>query len=131
MFFQAIKDNLKNQDLNITISFNNGIMTVSVLPKIKTEVNNENESLTPLLLSGTPEEMDEQFLKYVSITSQKTNEFATNIKTFKTQIEVMEESAKKKVDEKIKKPNSKAKAAPAALFDANDTKEEEEEEEVE
>lgn len=75
-------------DVDITLVIRksaDGRMAVSLLPKSNTLKNEAQNSIVPLTLNGTPEELDSGFLQVVSRSVQKTSGLITNMAQFEAQ----------------------------------------------
>lgn len=69
-------------DLNITIRKVNDVMVVSVLPSHNGVKDNAKELITPLVVSGSAEELDEQFVSVLLSSVPKATGILSNIKDF-------------------------------------------------
>lgn len=114
-FFTQFAQLLKTHNVNMTMSYeDSNIMTIAIFPKAKTDISNVSQGgFPPLIISGTPEELDESFFtKVVEMAMQKTGGIITNIKFFATEMKKKEEEAKNKTEAKelAKKEADKKKA---------------------
>ena len=86
MFFQAINQMITaGTDLSINIRRVNNNLTVAVVPRrwgVK-----DGERIVPLILNGTPEELDAGFLQAVGTPVQKAQGILTNLEAFEKQAE--------------------------------------------
>ena len=86
MFFAAIHQMLtENVDLTIVIRKANGQLTVATLPKsngLKDEAQNQ---IIPLTVTGTPQELDAEFLQAVTRPIQKASGLIANMAQFEAQ----------------------------------------------
>lgn len=115
-FFQILEKQFPDADLTIRIKSKGGIQSISVLP-----VSTEENDIQPLIVSGTPEELDEQFFELIKKPLQET---ITAIVNLEEQEQSVKESASKpaptnakKVEKPAKKDEKKAaskKEIPAA-----------------
>ena len=81
MFFQAINQMITTgTDLSINIRRVNNNLTVAVVPR-RSGVK-DGERIVPLILNGTPEELDAGFLQAVGTPVQKAQGILTNLETF-------------------------------------------------
>ena len=111
-FFQTLDQSFPDADLNIRIKAKSGSMSVSVLPVSKTE-----NDIEPIILTGTPEDLDAQFFELVSAPVEETKAALVNLEEHKKSIEEAKEEKKpepkqeKKSDKKTdsKKPTVKKK----------------------
>ena len=86
MFFQAINQMITaGTDLSINIRRVNNNLTVAVVPR-RSGVK-DGERIVPLILNGTPEELDAGFLQAVGTPLQKAQGILTNLETFEKQAE--------------------------------------------
>lgn len=86
MFFQAINQMITTgTDLSINIRRVNNNLTVAVVPR-RSGVK-DGERIVPLILNGTPEELDAGFLQAVGTPVQKAQGILTNLETFEKQAE--------------------------------------------
>ena len=75
-------------DVDITLVIRksaDGRMAVSLLPKSGTLKNEAQNSIVPLTLNGTPEELDSGFLQVVARPMQKASGLITNMAQFEAQ----------------------------------------------
>lgn len=86
MFFTAIHQMMtENVDLTIVIRKANGQLTVATLPKsngLKDEAQNQ---IIPLTVTGTPQELDAEFLQAVTRPIQKASGLIANMAQFEAQ----------------------------------------------
>ena len=86
MFFQAINQMITTgTDLSINIRRVNNNLTVAVVPR-RSGVK-DGERIVPLILNGTPEELDAGFLQAVGTPVQKAQGILTNLEAFEKQAE--------------------------------------------
>lgn len=86
MFFQAINQMITaGTDLSINIRRVNDNLTVAVVPR-RSGVK-AGERIVPLILNGTPEELDAGFLQAVGAPVQKAQGILTNLESFEKQAE--------------------------------------------
>lgn len=87
MFFQSMNQ-MMTPDVDITLVIRksaDGRMAVSLLPKSNTLKNEAQNSIVPLTLNGTPEELDSGFLQVVARPMQKASGLITNMAQFEAQ----------------------------------------------
>ena len=83
MFFQAINQMITaGTDLSINIRRVNSNLTVAVVPR-RSGVK-DGERIVPLILNGTPEELDAGFLQAVGTPVQKAQGILTNLETLRS-----------------------------------------------
>lgn len=86
MFFQTINQMITaGTDLSINIRRVNNNLTVAVVPR-RSGVK-DGERIVPLILNGTPEELDAGFLQAVGTPVRKAQGILTNLETFEKQAE--------------------------------------------
>ena len=93
-------------DLSFSIRQVNNRLTVAVMPRrtgLKGEAGGVKSS--PMVLNGTPEELDAEFLQAISTPVQKAQGILTNLETFEKQAEqaISQSKAAKSVAEKESK----------------------------
>jgi len=108
-FFQTLNEQFPGADLTIRIKSKGGTQSISVLP-----VSTEENDIQPLIVSGTPEELDVQFFELIKKPLEET---ITAIVNLEEQEHSVKESASKPVPttaKKVEKPAKKeAKKVPA------------------
>ena len=106
MFFQTINRMITTgTDLSINIRQVNDKLTVAVMPRRAGLKDEAGEQIVPLVLNGTPEELDMEFLGAITAPVQKAQGILTNLETFEKQAEqaVSQSKAAKSVAEKESK----------------------------
>lgn len=93
--------------ITMTIMEKDGVLTLSFLPETKKD--NVNRKLIPVLLTGTPMEVDEGFFPNIIQAVEKITGLVTNIEAVKENITEQEKENVEEAD----KPASKTKS-PAA-----------------
>ncbi|NDV81359.1 PRTRC system protein E [Bacteroides sp. 51] len=107
--------------LSITITKRGNSLVTSIMPTKAGLKDSAKERITPLVVSGTPEELDEGFIEAVSSPIQKATGILTNIHNFEKAAEDAEKNskavkagadkAKKEAEEKKKKYDKLIKKA--------------------
>lgn len=88
MFFQSIYQMLAaGTDLSINIRRMDGNLSVVVMPRRTNLKDEAGQLIVPLVLNGTPVELDEQFLPSVTTPLQKAQGILVNLETFEKQAE--------------------------------------------
>lgn len=88
MFFQTINQVITaGTDLAINIRRVNDKLAVSVMPRRASLKDNAGEQIVPLVLNGTPEELDAGFLQAIATPMQKVQGVLTNLEAFEKQAE--------------------------------------------
>lgn len=83
MFFQAINRMITaGTDLSFSIRQVNNRLTVAVMPRRTGLKGEAGGQIVPLVLNGTPEELDAEFLQAISTPVQKAQGILTNLETF-------------------------------------------------
>ena len=106
MFFQTINRMITaGTDLSINIRQVNDKLTVAVMPRRAGLKDEAGEQIVPLVLNGTPEELDMEFLGAITAPVQKAQGILTNLETFEKQAEqaISQSKAAKSVAEKESK----------------------------
>ena len=86
MFFQSIYQMMSaGTDLNINIRRTDGKLSVAVIPRRTTLKDEAGQAIVPLILNGTPMELDGQFLQAVTSPLQRVQEVLVNLETFEKQ----------------------------------------------
>lgn len=111
MFFQTIHQMLaQGTDLSINIRRVNNNLTVAVMPKRTGLKEEAGQLIVPLVLSGTPVDLDAEFLQQVTAPLQKVQGILTNIETFEKQAEAaaaQSKAAKSANDKETKEAREK------------------------
>ena len=74
-------------DLSFSIRQVNNRLTVAVMPRRTGLKGEAGGQIVPLVLNGTPEELDAEFLQAISTPVQKAQGILTNLETFEKQAE--------------------------------------------
>lgn len=104
MFFQSMNQ-MMNPNVDITLVIRksaDGRMAVSVLPKSNTLKDEAQNSIVPLTLNGTPEELDSGFLQVVARPMQKASGLISNMAQFEAQANKAASSSKGAKEAKAK-----------------------------
>lgn len=87
-FFQAINRMITaGTDLSFSIRQVDNRLTVAVMPRRTGLKGEAGGQIVPLVLNGTPEELDAEFLQAISTPVQKAQGILTNLETFEKQAE--------------------------------------------
>jgi PRTRC genetic system protein E len=95
--------------INLAVHCQNGKFTVSLFPKLNGLKDEAQNHLHPVILTGTPEELDEGFFDAVRQPVQKTTGLLTGMKAFEESIARME-AEKKETHEQKRNVDRHAKA---------------------
>ena len=88
MFFQAINRMITaGTDLSFSIRQVNNRLTVAVMPRRTGLKGEAGGQIVPLVLNGTPAELDAELLQAISTPVQKAQGILTNLETFEKQAE--------------------------------------------
>ena len=88
MFFQAINRMITaGTDLSFSIRQVDNRLTVAVMPRRTGLKGEAGRQIVPLVLNGTPEELDAEFLQAISTPVQKAQGILTNLEAFEKQAE--------------------------------------------
>lgn len=120
--FVEFNEMLGNGDsLTIVITKTGDNLVTSVVPRKSGLKDSAKDMIHPLLLTGTPEELDADFIKEITAPIQKATGILTNLREFEKSTEIAEanskatkveaEKAKKAADEKKKKYDAAIKQA--------------------
>jgi len=104
MFFQSMNQ-MMNPNVDITLVIRksaDGRMAVSVLPKSNTLKDEAQNSIVPLTLNGTPEELDTGFMQVVGRPMQKASGLISNMAQFEAQADKAASSSKSAKEAKAK-----------------------------
>lgn len=105
MFFKNLLPLLAGLDsLSVQFSPSGEEITVSLLPRAKDVKDEAISKIQPLVLRGTPEELDEKFIESITQPLQKASGLFTTLKDFEKSVAEAEKESKmadkKKKDEK-------------------------------
>lgn len=109
-FFTTISPYLKALDLNMNIAQGGteGTIVVSILPKAKVD-DPEAKKIAPIVLKGTPQELDAQLLQIIQQPIQSFSGLTSNIKEFEeAEAKLKEQNAMTKAAADKKKKESEA-----------------------
>ena len=83
MFFEQIYQLISaGTDLSINIRRMNDKLNVAVMPRNNALKEEQQQHMVPLVLSGTPEELDREFLQAVMAPVKKALGILTNLEAF-------------------------------------------------
>jgi PRTRC genetic system protein E len=93
--FQEL-DNLisDGQSLNFVITKKGDSLTVSVLPQANNLKDEAKNKISPLVLSGAPEDLDNEFVSSISEPLKKASGLLLNMETFEKQLSESQKSSK-------------------------------------
>lgn len=115
MLFTEIANLMSDKDvITLVVTKSNATMTVSVMPKrvgLKDEAKN---NLSPIVLRGTPEELDSEFITTIQKPIEKAIGLFTNMAVHEKSLD--EVKAKSKAEEETRKKESAEKKAFAEKF---------------
>lgn len=77
----------ENDTLNITIQRKGEKLITSIIPKVYKIKDDIQKQITPLVVSGTPEELEEGFIEAISSPIQKSIGIITNVREFEKSTE--------------------------------------------
>ena len=109
-FFTQISTYMEHCNLNIDMSMSGGKLTVALNPKPTAE-DPALKKLMPLIMSGTPEEMDAEFFEKLQSPLQALADASNNAAEFEAALKEAESNTKaaKAAEEQKKKDQKKAK----------------------
>ena len=103
MFFTSISQMMtESVDLTLVIRKANGQLTVSTLPKANGLKDEAANHIVPLTLTGTPEEMDAEFLQHIMQPIRKATGLISNLMEFEKQADKAAANSKAAKDAKAK-----------------------------
>lgn len=103
MFFTSISQMMtESVDLTLVIRKANGQLTVSTLPKANGLKDEAANHIIPLTLTGTPEEMDAEFLQHIMQPIRKATGLISNLVEFEKQADKAAANSKATKDAKAK-----------------------------
>lgn len=103
MFFTSISQMMtESVDLTLVIRKANGQLTVSTLPKANGLKDEAANHIIPLTLTGTPEEMDAEFLQHIMQPIRKATGLISNMMEFEQQADKAAANSKAVKDAKAK-----------------------------
>ena len=103
MFFTSISQMMtESVDLTLVIRKANGQLTVSTLPKANGLKDEAQNNIVPLTLTGTPEEMDAEFLQHIMQPIRKATGLISNLMEFEKQADKAAANSKAAKDAKAK-----------------------------
>ena len=103
MFFTSISQMMtESVDLTLVIRKANGQLTVSTLPKANGLRDEAANHIIPLTLTGTPEEMDAEFLQHIMQPIRKATGLISNMMEFEQQADKAAANSKAVKDAKSK-----------------------------
>ena len=103
MFFTSISQMMtESVDLTLVIRKANGQLTVSTLPKANGLRDEAANHIIPLTLTGTPEEMDAEFLQHIMQPIRKATGLISNMMEFEQQADKAAANSKAVKDAKAK-----------------------------
>ena len=108
--FKQLEPFLKNATLNLVIKQVEDKLIVSILPKPNIE-DKSKENLIPLVIKGTVEELDQEFISLVNTQLTEATGIINNIAAFEAQAKEMKDKseAQKKAKDIKKKANEASK----------------------
>ena len=103
MFFTSISQMMtESVDLTLVIRKANGQLTVSTLPKANGLKDEAANHIIPLTLTGSPEEMDAEFLQHIMQPIRKATGLISNMVEFEQQADKAAANSKAAKDAKAK-----------------------------
>ena len=111
-FFQHLAPFLEGTDITITLKSKNGIISVSLLPRLTSASKaSKDVSLSPILLTGTPQELDSGFIEAMSNPLTMASGLSIQLDEFQKSIQTAKEEKEKELKDAAQ---SKKTAAPKA-----------------
>lgn len=114
-FFDDLAAKISGYTLQMTISKNDkGELNVMLYPVVS-EKELVQKSITPISITGTPDELDQGFFASLGVTLDKTKMFANQIKTFEANLEKAAIAANPKKTGTAAKPVTTKPAEPTLM----------------
>ena len=108
--FTEISESMADRDMiTLVLTKVNGKISVSVMPTKKGLKDEAKNNLSPILITGTPEELDQQFIDVIKQPLQKATGLLTNMDKFEKSMEAAL-SCSKAASEAKKKEDAERKA---------------------
>lgn len=99
MFFKELFEVMTpGVDVFITVRKKDEILTVSLYPKMRVLKDEAQHSLQPIVLSGTPEELDSGFFVSVNQPLKKSSGLLINMREFEASLEKASAKSKENAD---------------------------------
>lgn len=109
-FFSLLNHLLKGADISITASkIDEDRIAVSILPKLKVQ-DDVKERIAPIVLRGTPEQIDTHLFEHIKKPLEASNEFAVDLSAFEAQMEEAKKLNAKAKKEKEEREKQEKKA---------------------
>lgn len=94
MFQELNKLIADGQSLNFVVTKKGDSLTVSVLPQANNLKDEAKNKISPLVLTGSPEDLDNEFISTISEPLQKASGLLLNMETFEQQLSESQKSSK-------------------------------------
>ena len=108
--FTEIADLMSDKDVvTLVLTKANGILAVSVMPKRVGLKDEAKDSLSPIVLKGTPEELDREFISTIQKPIERAVGLLTNMAVHEKSLE--EAKAKSKAEDETRKKATVEKKA--------------------
>lgn len=108
--FTEIADLMSDKDvITLVLTKANGILAVSVMPKKIGLKDEAKDKLSPIVLKGTPEELDREFITTIQKPIERAVGLLTNMAVHEKSVEEVKAKSKAE-DETRKKENAEKKA---------------------
>lgn len=96
-FFKSLSEMVSDgTDLNITVRKTGDELTVSLLPKAQKLEDKAQNKIRPLVLSGTPEELDNGFVAAITDSVSKSVGLLSNMADYEASVKQAEKESKMK-----------------------------------
>lgn len=125
-FFKQVSDLIGQSEMSFTIKAKDDKLTVMILPRSTTK-ETSGISIKPLILTGTPSELDELFFAEIYGPIEKAVGLITNLESFEKSLEP---AGKPEEQKTVKKNRAKSDVKKEGTTDASEETETEEEKEV-
>ena len=108
MFFNKLSQCLTHEtSVILTVHSQDGILSVSVLPKTKGLKDEAKNHLKPIVLTGSAQELDDEFFDAITQPLQKASKMLAGMKQFETSLALVE-AERKEAQEQRKSADKQA-----------------------
>ncbi|MCA6431325.1 MAG: PRTRC system protein E [Cytophagales bacterium] len=110
-FFQSISPLLAGVDLTLNIKAKDGLLTISVLPRPNSDTLKTSD-LSPVLLTGSPQEIDEGFLAAIKEPITSAAGLTVHLSDFKESLDKTKSEKESDLKKEVSKSKSSSKTSP-------------------
>ncbi len=106
--FLEISELMSDRDMiKLVLTKVNGVVSVSVLPTKIGLKDEAKDNLSPIIIKGTAEELDQSFIDTIKQPLQRATELLTNLDTFEKSMEATQAKSKSATEAKKKQEADK------------------------